>query len=216
MVSRLLTLPLLVLLAAAPAGTAGAEPSWRDFPGVANTSFVEPGGDKALQLSIDVPAAAHDVFQAFATSEGFASWAAPVAKVDLRVGGSIEANYDPEAKLGDPNNIKNEILAYVPDRLIVLRNVQAPRSFADPELFRKTVSIVEFVPAGPKKTRVTITNAGYGPGPAFERIYRHFEWGDAYTLAGLRRRFEQGPVDWSKGEPKRDAAAADARFKDGR
>lgn len=41
-----------------------------------------------------------------------------------------------------------------------------------------------------------MTNAGYGPGKEFDQLYRHFEWGDAYSLAQLRKRFETGPVDW--------------------
>jgi hypothetical protein len=56
---------------------------------------------------------------------------------------------------------------------------------------------------------VTITNSGYGSGAGFDRLYRQFEWGDAYTLANLRRRFEQGPVDWSRGEPQAAAAASE-------
>ncbi|MBV8688017.1 MAG: SRPBCC domain-containing protein [Alphaproteobacteria bacterium] len=184
-------------LAAAPAA-AGEPGSWRDFPGVENSSFVEPNGDRALQLSIVVPAPARAVFDAFATTEGFRSWAVPVAKVDLRVGGSVESSYNPSARLGDRDNIRNEIVAYVPGRTLVLRNVQAPRSFVDPDLFQKTVTIVEFEALGPESTRVTVTNAGYGPGERFDRLYRKFEWGDAYTLAELRARFVKGPADWSK------------------
>src|SRR4051794_29183654 len=79
--------------ASGPAPVAGGDRigSWRDFPGVSNSSFVEPNGDRALQLSIEVPASPDEVFAAFATSEGFRSWAAPVAKIELRVGGMIES-----------------------------------------------------------------------------------------------------------------------------
>lgn len=190
----LVAAPLAWLPAAARAGEAPR--SWRDFPGVRNTSFVEPKGDRALQLSIDVPATARAVYEAFTTSEGFSSWAVPMAVVDLRTGGSIESSYDPAAKPGDPGNIRNRILAYVPDRLLVLQNVQAPPGFPDPALFQGTVSIIELSPLSPASTRVTITNAGYGPGEGYARLYRNFEWGDAYELAELKARFERGPVDW--------------------
>lgn len=63
---------VLVLLAVP--GIAAAQPSWRDFPGVSNSSFVEPNGDRAIQLSIEVPAEPSAVFSAFTTSEGFRSW----------------------------------------------------------------------------------------------------------------------------------------------
>ena len=191
------------LLAMASTMAVAGEPSWRDFPGVSNSSFVEPGGDRALQLSIEIAAAAHEVWTQFATSDGFASWAAPVAHVDLRVGGSIEASYDPHAKLGDAGNIRNEILAYIPDRLLVIRNSHTPPGFVDAELFQRTVTVIELAPLTASRTRVTVTNLGYGTGERYDAVYRHFEWGNAYTLAGLRARFERGPVDWAAQQQER-------------
>jgi uncharacterized protein YndB with AHSA1/START domain len=206
---------LLAASVLALAGAARAEPSWRDFPGVSNTSFTEPSGDRSLQLAITVPATPHEVFQAFATSEGFSSWAVPVAKVDLRVGGLIESSYDARAKIGDPNNIKNAILGYVPDRLLIIRNVQAPAGFADPELFGKTVTMIEFQPVGPKATRVMLTNAGYGQGERWSTLFGHFEWGNAYTLEKLKERFEKGPTDWAKAAERQAAQAASAKVEGG-
>jgi len=205
-----LTLSCLLGIAAAAAfvQVAGADPSWRDFKHVTNTSFIEPSGDKALQLSVEVPASAHDVFDAFATSEGFRSWAVPVANVELRIGGFMESSYDASAQLGNPGNIKNQIVAYVPDRLLVIRNVQAPSGFVNQELFARTVTMIEFVALAPNNTRVTLTNAGYGPGEGFADVYRHFEWGDAYTLEELRKRFVEGPTDWSKVAAKAQAKKA--------
>jgi len=198
------TATLCVLLA----NSALADHSWRDFKDVTNTSFAEPDGDRSLQLSIDVPAPAHEVFAAFSTSDGFSSWAVPVAKIDFRIGGMIEASYNAHAKIGDPNNIKNAIVAYIPDRLLVIRNTQAPAGFVDSSLFQKTVTMIEFAPLAAKTTRVTITNAGYGPGAGFADVFSHFEWGNAYTLHELRARFINGPVDWAAQEAKEKAQAA--------
>ena len=176
-------------LAAAPAQAADRQPSAADYPEVAETSFVEPSGDRAIQLSTLVAASPGDVFEAFTTGEGFRSWAVGMARIDLRIGGEIEASYDAKAKPGDPDNIRNRILAYVPDRLLVIRNVQAPRSLPGREAFGKTVTIIELTPAGASGTRVTLTNAGYGSDADSQAAYRHFEWGDAYTLDALRKHF---------------------------
>ncbi|HEX4159615.1 MAG TPA: SRPBCC domain-containing protein [Rhizomicrobium sp.] len=202
------TIALAAICAALSSAAAAPVPSWQDFKDVTNTSFTEPDGDRSLQLSIDVPASAHDVFAAFSTSEGFSSWAVPVANVDFRVGGMMEASYDSKAKLGDPNNIKNAIVSYIPDRLLIIRNVQAPAGFVDSSLFQKTVTMIEFAPLDAKTTHVTITNAGYGAGAGFADVYSHFEWGDAYTLHELRKRFTRGPVDWAAEEAKDKARAA--------
>jgi len=197
------------LLAAtlAAAGEQNAH-SWRDFPGVSNTSFTEPSGDRAIQLSIDVPAAVHDVYAAFTTTAGFSGWAVPVTQVELRVGGMMESSYDANAKIGDPNNIRNEIIAYVPERLLVIRNVQAPSALQYAELFQRTVTVIEFAALDDRHTRVTMTNAGYGAGEGFATVYRNFEWGDAYSLAQLRQRFERGPVDWSAQAAQQQAKSA--------
>ena len=204
--TRLVTLACLMCFATGP--LTAAERTWREFKDVSNTSFTEPNGDRSIQLSIDVPASSHDAFAAFTTSEGFASWAVPIAKVEFRVGGYIEASYDPQAKPGDPGNIKNQLVGYVPDRLLVLHNIQAPAGFADPELFQRTVTMIEFIALDPQHTRVTITNAGYGSGDRFDTLYRHFEWGDAYTLQELKTRFVKGPVDWAALSAKRKSTEA--------
>ena len=210
--TRILHTRLLAAVIAVGAGagatSVAAEHTWREFKDVSNTSFVESSGDRAIQLSIDVAAPPHEVFAAFATSAGFSSWAAPVAQVDLRIGGFIEASYDSHARIGDPGNIRNEIVGYLPDRLLVIRNVQAPPGFADPELFRRTATVIEFAPRDASHTRVTLTNAGYGQGERWDTLYRHFEWGDAFTLAELKARFDKGPVNWTALESKRKTEAS--------
>lgn len=176
------------------AGPAGAQPrpgSWKDFPGVSNTSYVDAAGQKALQLSMDIPAPPKAVFEAFATTDGFRSWAVPTAKVDLRTGGEIEASYDPKARIGDPGNIRNQIVTFIPDQLLVIRNVQAPENFAGKGEFQKTVTVIEFTPIA-DGTRVRITNTGYGDSAEARTVYGHFEWGNAYTLAELRKKFAKG------------------------
>jgi uncharacterized protein YndB with AHSA1/START domain len=204
--ARLVAITCLLSALSSPA--ISAAPSWRDFKDVTNSSYIEPSGDRSIQLSINIPAPPHDVFTAFTTSEGFASWAVPIANVEFRIGGYIESSYDPSAKPGDPGNIKNQIVAYVPDRFLVLRNIQAPPGFADPELFQRTVTVIEFIALEAHHTRVTITNAGYGSGDRFDTLYGHFEWGDAYTLQELKTRFEKGPVDWAARSAQRKAQEA--------
>jgi hypothetical protein len=69
------------------------------------------------------------------------------------------------------------------------------------------VTIIELSPHA-TSTKVTLTNAGYGPGAGFDDVYSHFEWGDAYTLHELRTRFINGPVDWAAHQAKDKAQAA--------
>lgn len=208
-----------LILAAATAAlltattTSAAEPTfpdWRQYRDVANSSYVEPDGDRVLQLSIVVNATPARVWRAFTTGEGYREWVAPVAQIDLAVDGVIEASYNAEAKIGDPDNIRNRIVAYVPERMLSIRNVQAPKALPHRELFAQVSTTIELEDLGQGRTRVMLTAVGYGPGVGFDTLYRHFEWGNAYSLAQLKKRFDEGPVDWAAVAARRKAQAAAA------
>ena len=53
------------------------------------------------------------------------------------------------------------------------------------------VAMALFKVIGPKRTRVIATNAGYGTDAESQAAYRHFEWGNAYTLDALKKHFEK-------------------------
>lgn len=187
----------------------------KDFPEVENSSFAEATGDRVLQLSIVVPAPRAEVWAAFTTSEGYRTWATPLAWVDLKVGGIIETNYNPTAKLGSPDNIRNQITAYLPDRLLALRNVQAPAGFPGAAELGQTAVVIELASPTPDTTRITLSGVGYGPGPVFDNLYRQFEWANAYSLSELKARFVSGPVDWAVRAATEKAAAADRKVQGG-
>ena len=201
------------------AGTALAQlakaPSPKDFPQVADTSFTEAGGNHVLQLSLTIPAARKEVWSRFSTSEGYKAWATPMAKIDFGIGGLIEASYDSKAKPGDADNIRNRIVAYAPERMVVLKNENAPASLPGREKFNEIVTIIELAEAGPSQTRVTITGVGYKPGEPYDTLLRHFGWGNAYSLMELKASFVTGPIDWRLREARAAARAAAAKVQGG-
>ena len=169
--------------------------------GVRETSYVLSSGERVLELAIDVPANAHDVWGALATSAGYQSWAAPVAHVDFRVGGAIETSYNPKAVVGAKTNIRNLILAIVPERAFVIRNLQAPgKTTFDAPTFQKTQTAVVLTPLDEQRTRVTLINSGYSAGALWDGVYDFFRTGNAWSLTSLRDRFAKGPTDWSKAQ----------------
>ena len=170
---------------------ASAEPS-KDYSKVDDTSYVDTNGDRVIRLSVEVTAATNDVWRTLTTAEGWRSFAVAFAHLDMRVGGIIETSYNPKAILGDPDNIKNEIVAYVPGRIVAIRCVQAPRNFEHREEFFSTSTLFEIIPLKKKKTRIQITAVGYRSGEAYDTLFKNFRWGDAYTLDKLRLRFEGG------------------------
>lgn len=181
--SKLLAAPMMIL------ALAGAAPP---PPGpVADTSFVTAGGERVLQQAIEIDAPVGKVWEAFTTTAGFRSWAAPVAQVDFRLGGIIEATYDRKGRIGAPGNIKNEIVAYVPHRMLAIRNVQAPPNLPfDAATFRKIHTVNFFEPITGTRTRVTVAQPGFGTGTAYNGVYRFFAAGNRWTLEQLKKTLE--------------------------
>lgn len=177
-----------------------AEPN-ANFPKVEDTSGSEANGDRVIRLAVNVAASTNDVWRTFCTAEGWKSYAVAFAVVDMRIGGIIETSYKPDAKLGDPDNIKNQIVAYIPGRMLAIRCVQTPRDFKHKEEFFATATILEIAPRDGGGSRVTLTAVGFRPGEAYDELFKHFRWGDAYTLDKLRERFETAAAVAPKDTP---------------
>ena len=188
--------------ALALAAVAGVASAAEDAAAVRNESRTEPDGTRTLQQSIELPGVpVEQAWAAFTTAEGFRSWAAPVAAVDFRLGGFIEASYDPSRGIGSPGNIRNEIVAFVPLRMLAFRNRQTPPNPPfDGPTFQSLHTVVLLEPTG-TATRVTIVQPGYRSGEPWDTVYRHFERGNGWSLEQLRKRFLQGPVEWPRPKP---------------
>jgi len=196
---------LALLLAAASAAGQG---TLRMPPAVENLSTTQPDGARTLELRVVVPASVPAVWDAVATVDGFRTWAAPVVGGEFRLGGAVEASYDFAAKFGDRENIRNQVVAIVPQRMLAIRNVQAPtKAPFDTAAFQSLHTVMFLEPRGADATAVTLVTPGVGSGPAYDGVYKHFEWGNAYSLEMLRRRFVDGPRDWAKLEAEMKAKA---------
>ncbi|WP_426166688.1 SRPBCC family protein [Sandarakinorhabdus sp. DWP1-3-1] len=175
-------IPLIALLLAA----ANPAPN----PAVSDTSFVAPDGARTLQQSIVIDAPVPVLWKAFTDATEFQRWSAPVAAIDLKTGGSLEATYDDKHAIGDPDNIRHRIVTYLPNRLIVFQNTNAPAGLPGRELFKQVVAVLEYEPLGPNRTKVTLSQTGWGPDPASDTLYRFFQSGNAASLAKMKRVYE--------------------------
>jgi uncharacterized protein YndB with AHSA1/START domain len=171
-----------------------------DFPNVRDDSYTEPNGSRVLKLSIIIDAPVGKIWQLLTSSEGWKSWAVPVAWVEFGVGGMVETSYTATAVRGQPGNIKNAIVAYVPEQLLVLRNVQAPPNFEYAEDFGKTVTAINLRSISKNRSQVELDGVGFLATPAFDTLLKKFKFGDAWTLEHLKRAAEHGPIDWAEEE----------------
>jgi uncharacterized protein YndB with AHSA1/START domain len=155
----------------------------------ATATAAEPAATRGFEVSGVIPARPAAVWQALTTAEGWRRMGVPFAVVDFRIGGTIETSYSATAHPGQPDNIKNQVAAFIPGRMIALRNVQAPPSFPYPAEFATTATVFELMPAGHGATRLTVTGVGYGQGPAYDWLLDKFKEGDAWTLKELADSF---------------------------
>lgn len=179
---------LVVLVAALTvlaAGPAAAQTS----ASLVDTSHVEANGHRVIQLSVEIPAPPSEVWSALTTAEGWRRLGVSFAEVDFRTGGIIETGYAADAAAGAPGNIHNQIVAYVPGRMLAIRNVKAPPGFPHAAEYAETATVMELEPLGAEGARLTLTATGFAPGPAYDVLYGFFHAGNGQTLEILRDSF---------------------------
>ena len=149
---------------------------------VANTSYVTQYGERVLQLSIVVPVDIKEAWKLFTTDEGLKKWIAPVAKIDMKIGGSIRTNYDKTKKIDDTSSIKLDIINYIEYEMLTLK-VNLNNSFP-PEAKKEDKNlqeIVQFVKLGNDKTQIISTMVGWGQGSQWDKTYDFFLKGNEWT-----------------------------------
>jgi uncharacterized protein YndB with AHSA1/START domain len=146
--------------------------------------------ERVLTNSIVINAPAAVLWKSFTDPADYRRWAGGVAAVDLRIGGSFEASYDPNGKIGDADNIRHRIVAFTPERLIVFQNLQAP-GLPGEALYRGTDIVLQFEPLGPNETRVTVSHVGFGSDAGYDPLYAFFKAGDARMLRAMKAAYER-------------------------
>jgi len=157
---------------------------------VSNTSYVTQYGDKVLQLSIIVPATVKEVWKLFTTDEGLKKWIAPVAKIDMKIGGSIRTNYDSNKTVDDSSSIKLDIINYIQYEMLTLK-VNLNNSFpAEAKKEDKNLQeILQFVKVGEHETKIISTMVGWGQGSNWDKAYSFFEKGNVWTYKEILKLF---------------------------
>ncbi|WP_237064843.1 SRPBCC family protein [Microbulbifer guangxiensis] len=125
------------------------------------------------EVSIEAPVS--EVWRAYTTSAGWMAWAAPLAEVDLRAGGTIRTHYGKDAKIGDPGTITLHIVNYVPERILTLR---AELSERWPAVMQeddgKLMNVVVFEAQGESRTRLQSYGVGYRDLPEYDNLMQFF------------------------------------------
>jgi uncharacterized protein YndB with AHSA1/START domain len=158
-----------------------------------------PGASLAAERAIDkevvVAASVDQAWAAWTTREGIVSFFAPDARIEPRVGGAFQVYFDPGAAAGSKGADDTRFLALQPKKMISF-DWNAPPSLPEART-QRTFVVVRFAPVDEQRTRVTLHHTGWGEGGEWDKAHAYFDraWGS--VLGNLKKRFDQGPVDWA-------------------
>jgi uncharacterized protein YndB with AHSA1/START domain len=156
---------------------------------VKDDSFLDASGARVLREWIVVDATPAEIWTAFTTDAGLGKWAAP-AHVTPGNGGTIEFGFSPQFRIGDPGNVRQRILVWQPDELLVWQNEFVPAGGPfDPATFGSVRTLMSFSDAGGGKTKVMETVVGFGTGAKYDELYKHLRGGNAEYLTMLADSF---------------------------
>jgi len=125
-----------------------------------------------LAQSFEIKAPINKVWKAFTSKEGYELWAAPLAEIDFRLGGTIKTNYNKGAKIGDEGTNTLNIVNYVHQKTLTLQAANFPPSMqADAD---RLFNVINFTKLSNNKTRVESYGIGYRNTPQYLQILNYF------------------------------------------
>jgi uncharacterized protein YndB with AHSA1/START domain len=150
--------------------------------------------ERAIVEKITVKANVDDVWRAWTTTEGIKTFFAPDAKVELRVDGPFEIYINPLAEPGLRGGDDLRVIGFQEKKMLSF-TWNAPPSLPEARKQRSVV-IVRFAPRGEAITDVTLTHIGWGEGGEWDKAYDYFAKSWPNVLKNLKKRFDDGPIDW--------------------
>ena len=151
--------------------------------------------ERAITCEVTVPAPLSEVWQAWTTEEGAASFFAPACRIDLKPGGAYEMLFNLDAPAGKQGGEGMIFLAIQPESLLSF-TWNAPPDLPSVR-GQMTHVVVRLDEIDPGKTRVTLYHDGWSEGGEWDQAYEYFTkaWAEV-ILPRLNYRFENGPIDW--------------------
>jgi uncharacterized protein YndB with AHSA1/START domain len=142
------------------------------------------GEPRAVHVA-EVEAGIDEVWAAFTTDEGLRTWMAPLAEIELAVGGTIRTSFDPGGSLEGDGTIVSTILAYDPQRMLALAPTGYPDAFPFAAAMRATWTVFYLDEVASMRTRITIVGLGYSNDNDSQKLRAFFEPANAELMRRL-------------------------------
>jgi uncharacterized protein YndB with AHSA1/START domain len=163
----------------------------------ANTAAIEPPpAYRQVVKQVVVQADAGAAWSLWTTNEGFQSFfpAPPGFKTNIKLepagGGPYEVFIMPNAPKGSQGCDGCMVLAYQEGRMLSFTWTNRPDMAVRPH---RTHVVLMFEATGPRETRVTLIQNGWGTGPDWDTAYAYFDKAWGHVLEAYRKRIESCP-----------------------
>ncbi len=153
----------------------------------ANIISMAPG-ERAVRVEATWSQSPEVTWKYFATEDGLRCWAAPVVRLDLRIGGSLQSNYNKNAVIGDPGTISLSIVNYVENEIVTYRvrlNDEFPAQLRSEDGNLQEIIQLQRLRNG--GTRLVSTMVGWGKGAAWDKAAAFFAKGNEFSYKELAK-----------------------------
>ena len=155
---------------------------------VKTTTSHSASGATVVRVETTLAQSPQEVWKWFATEKGLQCWAAPVVRLDLRIGGKLETNYNTKSSIGGPGTISLGIINYVDAEFLTFKvNLNDAFSQALQAEDGNLQEVIRFdkLPGG--GTRIISTMIGWGAGPEWDRVAGFFAKGNEASYKSLAK-----------------------------
>ena len=152
--------------------------------------------ERAITKETVVAAPVEAAWKAWTTNDGITSFFAPEAIVDPRPEGRFSIHMNPYGAPGMKGADDMRVLGVQENRMLSF-TWNAPPHLPEARK-QRTVVTVRLAAEGEGQTRVTLRHGAWGDGDEWDKAYAYFDGAWGRVLENLRKRFEQGPIDWTE------------------
>jgi uncharacterized protein YndB with AHSA1/START domain len=155
-----------------------------------------PARARRIRKQAIVRAPVPNVWSAWTTREGVATFLAPEARIDLREGGAYEILFDLGQEPGKQGSEGCEIVSLrEPNALSFTWN--APPEIPEVRAAEKMRVDLGLRARGRDQCVVSLAHSGWKDGPEWDKAFAYFERAWDLVLSRLQRSFEGAPMKWS-------------------
>ena len=153
----------------------------------------------SVSYTTEVPVTVGEAWRFWTDPAAITEWFSPSIAVDVRPGGPYEIYFDPTAPAGGKGCEGCTVMAVEPNSLLSFSwNLPPAEATMELRQQRHMTSVhIRFEELDDSRTRVTLTNTGYGSGEAWQAGVQYFRQAWRLVMSWFRHRAEVGPIDWS-------------------